>query len=157
MELQLVRASLGCWVDGQIIFWDRRTGKQCGAFTDTHAEDVTQVCHLKHPIQPDTCHSKEPCSCAGQLSQSHCLDLQHDRVHCLSTWHYNEHYKKCWSIGEFLQVKFCQSRLLSGSVDGLISVFDVANGFDEDDGFLVSWLPVSARIGAYVLHECFQC
>ncbi len=36
-----------------------------------------------------------------------------------------------------LQVKFHENRLLSGSVDGLISVFDVANGFDEDEGFLV--------------------
>lgn len=37
-----------------------------------------------------------------------------------------------------LQVKFCQNRLISGSVDGLVNVFDVSNGFDEDEGFLVS-------------------
>ena len=34
-------------------------------------------------------------------------------------------------------MKFCQDRLISGSVDGLINVFDTSNGFDEDEGFLV--------------------
>ena len=34
--------------EGQVLFWDRRTGKQCGAFTDTHAEDVTQVSLRTH-------------------------------------------------------------------------------------------------------------
>ncbi|KAL0043718.1 hypothetical protein WJX82_010118 [Trebouxia sp. C0006] len=53
------------------------------------------------------------------------------------------------------QVKFCQSRLLSGSVDGLISVFDVANGFDEDAGFLAA-LNIDnsvSRIGLYGLQS----
>ena len=38
--------------DGQVLFWDRRTGQQAAAFTDMHAEDVTQVsnstCHIEH-------------------------------------------------------------------------------------------------------------
>ena len=36
---------------------------------------------------------------------------------------------------------FHGNRFLSGSVDGLINVFDLSNGFDEDEGFLVSWMP----------------
>lgn len=31
-----------------------------------------------------------------------------------------------------------QSKLLSASVDGLVAVFDIANGLDEDNGFMVS-------------------
>lgn len=37
-----------------------------------------------------------------------------------------------------LQVMFHGNRFLSGSVDGLINVFDLSSGFDEDEGFLVS-------------------
>ena len=29
---------------GKVLFWDRRSGQQCGCFDDTHADDVTQVC-----------------------------------------------------------------------------------------------------------------
>ena len=43
-------------------------------------------------------------------------------------------------------MKFCQNRLISGSVDGLINVFDVANGFDEDEGFLVSQQRCTAHV-----------
>lgn len=31
---------------GKVLFWDRRSGQQCGCFDDTHADDVTQV-HLQ--------------------------------------------------------------------------------------------------------------
>ena len=37
-----------------------------------------------------------------------------------------------------LQVAFHNNCFLSGSVDGMINVYDVSDGFDEDDGFLVS-------------------
>ncbi|KAK9819875.1 hypothetical protein WJX72_003515 [[Myrmecia] bisecta] len=63
--------------EGKIIFWDRRTHKQCGCFDETHAQDVTQV-----------------------------------RFHPGST-----------------------STLVSGSVEGLISVFDLSQGLDEEEGF----------------------
>ena len=33
-----------------------------------------------------------------------------------------------------------QNKLLSASVDGLVAVFDLANGLDEDDGFMVSYI-----------------
>ena len=34
-------------------------------------------------------------------------------------------------------MQFHKNHFLSGSMDGLISVFDVTNGLDEDEGFLV--------------------
>lgn len=33
-----------------------------------------------------------------------------------------------------------QDKLITGSVDGLVAVFDISNGLDEDDGFMVSTL-----------------
>lgn len=33
-----------------------------------------------------------------------------------------------------------QNKLLSASVDGLVAVFDLANGLNEDDGFIVSYV-----------------
>ena len=45
------------------------------------------------------------------------------------------------TLSLLLQVMFHGNRFLSGSVDGLINVFDLSNGFDEDEGFLVSWMP----------------
>lgn len=54
--------------EGKILFWDRRTGKQCGAFTDTHAEDVTQVImSQRHPL-PAGGGFKAACQC-------HALDI----------------------------------------------------------------------------------
>ena len=34
---------LAAGAPGKVLFWDRRSGQQCGCFNDTHAEDVTQV------------------------------------------------------------------------------------------------------------------
>lgn len=62
---------------GDVLFWDVRSSKQLGSFTDTHMDDVTQV-----------------------------------RLHTASR------------------------KLLSASQDGLIAVFDVSSGLDEDDGFI---------------------
>jgi WD40 repeat protein len=62
---------------GDVLFWDVRSSKQLGSFTDTHMDDVTQV-----------------------------------RLHAAS------------------------KKLLSASQDGLIAVFDVSSGLDEDDGFI---------------------
>ena len=42
-SLSLAGNQLAAGSEGQVLFWDKRSGKQCGAFTDTHAEDVTQA------------------------------------------------------------------------------------------------------------------
>jgi hypothetical protein len=34
---------LAVGADSEVMFWDRRTGKQLGTFQDAHAEEVTQV------------------------------------------------------------------------------------------------------------------
>lgn len=41
---------------GQVLFWDRRTGKQSAAFSDIHAEDVTQVSMFPY-VQHGTLHT----------------------------------------------------------------------------------------------------
>ncbi|KAL3157293.1 hypothetical protein ABBQ38_001524 [Trebouxia sp. C0009 RCD-2024] len=53
------------------------------------------------------------------------------------------------------QVKFCHNRLISGSVDGLINVFDISTGFDEDEGFLAAFNIENSvsRLGLYGLHS----
>ena len=37
---------------------------------------------------------------------------------------------------------FHENRFISASEDGLISVFDLSTGFDEDQGFMVQSLPI---------------
>ena len=41
-------------------------------------------------------------------------------------------------VRKIVQVVFHNNNFLSGSIDGMVNVFDIANSFDEDGGFLVS-------------------
>lgn len=68
---------LAVGADSEVMFWDRRTGKQLGTFQDAHAEEVTQV--KFHPNHPNV--------------------------------------------------------FLSSSSDGLISVYNLSGGLNEDDAF----------------------
>ena len=70
-------------------------------------------------------------------------------------------------------MKFCQNRFISGSVDGLINVFDTSSGFDEDEGFLVceychsnafdelhgsvQMLCVQWHLSSAIMHLCSAC
>ena len=49
-----------------------------------------------------------------------------------------------------------QNKLLSASVDGLVAVFDLANGLDEDDGFMVSYI-LRLLMSWPISHAVYAC
>ena len=57
---------------GQVLFWDRRNGKQCAAFTDIHAEDVTQVSSVLHTDEHMLCRHA---SGTGLVVVQYCVKL----------------------------------------------------------------------------------
>lgn len=136
--------------DSEVLFWDRRTGKPMGSFQDAHAEEVTQV----PPTPP--------------LSSLHSHFLQAmPRPHPNAPNHPRQLAPEPAPVPmPVFQVKFHPTQpnvFLSASTDGLISVYDMSNGLDEDDGFMVMPLLAFGKVGRAVttrheslggVHEC---
>lgn len=63
---------LAAGAPGKVLFWDRRSGQQCGCFDDTHADDVTQV---KWPLLPAQLQCIRPGCLDAVARQCHCKVL----------------------------------------------------------------------------------